>query len=385
MFEDITRVSQMAKKAVAKDPSVINATVGVLLEDNGDILFSNVFDSIIPTLTPKEKYPYEDVLGPAQLKNNVLKFLKQEKFLEKPNMTVITAGGTGALSNAISVFSNNAGLVVSELCWNNYFTIAKDFKVDIYAYNTFNDDKYDLRAFEETLDKTILEKENVIVLLNTPSHNPTGYDLSNEELESIVKIINNKVTANKKITVIVDIAYYNFGLNQNLDPFLDLNEDVNLAIAYSFSKSFGIYGFRLGSLTMISKDNETLEKLLYSHTRGKWSNPNKLGGTILGKVLSNDDLCAKVYDEIDEHMKVLTNKTTIFRNALNEFNIKTFPHINGFFLSIPVEDPENVALTLSQNGVYLTTVEGGIRVAISGVPSYRLRELAEKIALVVNK
>ena len=111
MFEDITRVSQMAKTAVAKDPSVINATVGVLLEDNGDILFSNVFDSIIPTLTPKEKYPYEDVLGPAQLKNNVLKFLKQEKFLEKPNMTVITAGGTGALSNAISVFSNNAGLV----------------------------------------------------------------------------------------------------------------------------------------------------------------------------------------------------------------------------------------------------------------------------------
>ena len=46
MFEDITRVSQMAKAAVAKDPKVINATVGVLLDDNGDILYSNVFDSI---------------------------------------------------------------------------------------------------------------------------------------------------------------------------------------------------------------------------------------------------------------------------------------------------------------------------------------------------
>ncbi len=74
-----------------------------------------------------------------------------------------------------------------------------------------------------------------------------------------------------------------------------------------------------------------------------------------------------------------------FRNALQEFDIKTFPHTNGFFLSIPVEDPENTALTLSQNGVYLTTVEGGIRVAISGVPSYRLRELAEKIADVIKK
>ena len=136
---------------------------------------------------------------------------------------------------------------------------------------------------------------------------------------------------------------------------------------------------------MISKDNEKLEKLFYSHTRTKWSNPNKLGCSVLTKVLSNDELCEKVYEEIAEHMQVLTNKTTIFRNALQEFDIKTFPHTNGFFLSIPVEDPENTALTLSQNGVYLTTVEGGIRVAISGVPSYRLRELAEKIADVIKK
>ncbi len=385
MFEDITRVSQMAKDAVAKDPSVINATVGVLLDDNGDILYSNVFDSIIPTLTPKEKFPYENVLGPDGLRNNVLKFLKQEKFLTKPNMTMITAGGTGALSNVISVFSKNAGLVVSELCWNNYYAIAKTFNVDLYTFNTFNEDKYDLKAFEVSFNKAIADKENIIVLLNTPSHNPTGYDLTNDELKAIVELVNKKVTADKKITVILDIAYYNFGINQNLDPLLELKEDVNLAIAYSFSKSFGIYGFRLGSLTMISKDNEKLEKLFYSHTRTKWSNPNKLGCSVLSKVLANDELCEQVDKEIKNHMQVLTNKTTIFRNALSELNIKTFPHTNGFFLSIPVENPENTALTLSQNGVYLTTVEGGIRVAISGVPSYRLKELAEKIAEVVNK
>lgn len=385
MFEDITRVSQMAKIAVAKDPKVINATVGVLLDDNGEILYSKVFDEIIPTLTPKEKFPYENVLGPDVLRNNVLKFLKQEKFLSKPNMTMITAGGTGALSNVISVFSENAGLVVSELCWNNYYAIAKTFNVEVFAFNTFNEDKYDLKAFEKSLDQAIEEKDNIIVLLNTPSHNPTGYDLTNDELKAMVTLVNNKVVNDKQITVILDIAYYNFGLNQNLDPLLELNENVNLAIAYSFSKSFGIYGFRLGALTMISKDNEKLEKLFYSHTRTKWSNPNKLGCSVLTKVLSNDELCEKVYEEIAEHMQVLTNKTTIFRNALQEFDIKTFPHTNGFFLSIPVEDPENTALTLSQNGVYLTTVEGGIRVAISGVPSYRLRELAEKIADVIKK
>lgn len=385
MFEDITRVSQMAKAAAAKDSKVINATVGVLLNDNEELLYSNVFDSVIPTLSAKEKFAYEDVLGPVALRNNVLKFLKQEKFLAKPNMTFITAGGTGALSNVISVFSQNAGLVVSDLCWNNYYAIAKTFKVDLYTFNTFKDDSYNLEAFDNALSKAIVEKDNIIVLLNTPSHNPTGYDLSNEELERIVEILNNKNAENKQITVILDIAYYNFGMNQNLDSLLNLNEDINLAIAYSFSKSFGIYGLRMGSLTMISKNLDVLEKQFYSHTRTKWSNPNRLACSALNKILESDELCEKVYEEIKSHMQVLTNKTTIFKEALEEFNIKTYPHTNGFFLSIPVEDPENVALKLTQKGVYLTTVVGGIRVAISGVPSYRLRELAEKIALVINE
>ena len=385
MFEDITRVSQMAKEAVAKDPTVINATVGVLLDDNGDILYSSVFDEIIPTLTPKEKFPYENVLGPDAIRNNVLKFLHQEKFLKKPNITMVTAGGTGALSNVISVYRENAGLVVSDLCWNNYYAIAKVFGVDLYNFDTFEGDGYNLKAFSESFNKAVLEKDNIIVLLNTPSHNPTGYDLTNEELEQIVEIVNNKVSAGKKITVILDIAYYNFGLNQNLDPLLNLDDEVNLAIAYSFSKSFGIYGFRLGSLTMIAKNAEDLEQVFYSHTRTKWSNPNKLGCSVLSKVLSSDELCEKVYKEIEEHMSVLANKTKIFREALEEFKIEIYPHTNGFFLSIPVENPEEVALTLSQNGVYLTTVVGGIRVAISGVPSYRLRELAERIAGVIKK
>ncbi len=385
MFEDITRVSQMAKIAAKQNPKVINATVGVLLDDNEDILYSEVFDQIIPTLTPKEKFSYEDVSGPIEIRENVLKFLHQEKFLEKKHFTMVTAGGTGALSNVISVFRENAGLVVSDLCWNNYLTMAKVFNVELYNYSTFKDDKYNLEAMGIALDKAIQTKDNIILLINTPSHNPTGYDLSNEELEKIVELVNNKVTKDKQITIILDIAYYNFGLNQNLNPLLELNENINLAIAYSFSKSFGIYGFRLGSLTMISKNVEKLEKIFYSHTRTKWSNPNRLGCSVLKKVLTSEELQDKVYMEIKKHRAILENKTNIFRTALKEFNIKTFPHTNGFFLSIPVEEPETIALKLSQNDVYVTTVSGGIRVAISGVPSTRLYELAEKIRKVISE
>ena len=61
MFQDITRVSQMAKEAAKNNERVINATVGVLLDDNGQIVYSEVFDELLSNLTPQEKYPYADV------------------------------------------------------------------------------------------------------------------------------------------------------------------------------------------------------------------------------------------------------------------------------------------------------------------------------------
>lgn len=385
MFEDITKISQMAKKAALNDPNVINATLGVLLDDNGDICYSKVFDEVSLTLTPNEKFPYENVLGPEVLRDNILKFLHQEKFLQKPNVTMISAGGTGALSNIVSVFSENGGLVVSDLCWNNYYEIAKTFKVDVYDFNTFDGENYNLKAFENAIDKAIIEKDNIIIILNTPSHNPTGYDLTNEELEQIVEMINKKVVSNKKITLVLDIAYYNFGLNQNLDPFLKISEDINLAIVYSFSKSFGIYGFRLGTLTLISKDAKELEHVFNAHSRTKWSNPNKLGCSVLTKILTNDEYCKIIYDEIEHHKQLLENKARILKTSLEENNIKTYPYMSGFFLSIPVDNPEEVALELSKKGIYLTTVVGGLRIAVSGVPSNRVDELAKRIAEVIKE
>ena len=190
MFQDITRVSQMAKEAAKNNERVINATVGVLLDDNGQIVYSEVFDELLANLTPQEKYPYADVAGPANIRNNILKFLHQEVFSDKEQFTMLTAGGTGGISNVISVFKKNAGLVVSDLCWNNYLTIAKVFGVDVYSYSMFKNEGFNTESLEEQIKKATSEKENVVVLINTPSQNPTGYDLTTDELEKVVSIVN---------------------------------------------------------------------------------------------------------------------------------------------------------------------------------------------------
>lgn len=385
MFQDITRVSQMAKEAAKNNPRVINATVGVLLDDNGQIIYSEVFDELLANLTPQEKYPYADVAGPADIRNNILKFLHQEVFMNKEQFTMLTAGGTGGISNVVSVFKENAGLVVSDLCWNNYLTIAKIFGVDVYSYPMFSNDHFNNDALEEQIKKAVSEKENVIVLINTPSQNPTGYDLTSDELTKVVNTVNKLKKEGTKITVLLDIAYYNFGINQNLDPFVSLDDDVNLAIVYSFSKSLGIYGLRLGTLTMISKNAKDLEKVFYSHSRTKWSTPNKLGCSVIEKILNNEENTKKVYKEIEEHLELLKSKTSMFKQELDNYGIKTHPYVNGFFMTIPVEDPEKTALELSQNDVYVTTSGDGVRVAMSGVPSFKLKELAKRINEVINK
>lgn len=66
--------------------------------------------------------------------------------------------------------------------------------------------------------------------------------------------------------------------------------------------------------------------------------------------------------------------------------IENFSHyMSGFFLSIPVDNPEEVALKLSKKEIYLTTVVGGLRIAVSGVPSNRVNELAKRIAEVIKE
>ena len=165
MFEDITRISKMAKEALKRNHNAINATMGVLHDDEGVVIYSKLFDELILELKPNEKYPYENVGGPDTINNNILSFLEQEDIIDRETFSIVTAGGTGALSCVMNIFNEDAGLVVTNLCWGNYLLIAKQNNVNVYGYNMFKNGKYDFDSFEKSLNESINKHHNTIILI----------------------------------------------------------------------------------------------------------------------------------------------------------------------------------------------------------------------------
>lgn len=384
MFEDITRISKMAKEALKNNPLAINATMGVLHDDNGQVMYSQVFDELISELKPNEKYPYDNVGGPDTINNNILNFLEQDDLLDRDHFSIVTAGGTGALSCVMNLFNEDGGLVVTNLCWGNYLLIAKQNGLKVHGYNMFKDGKYDFDAYESSLKESVETHKNTIILINTPSHNPTGYDMNTDELTRIVEITNKYVRENKNIVFMLDIAYYNYGINHDLSFVKKISKDIIFALVYSFSKSLGIYGLRLGTLTMASHNNEELKARCISFARGTWSSPNHMACSIVEKIITDDFYKQKVMLEIEKQKEVLKQRSEIILNELAKHDIHPCPYKNGFFITIEVEDPEQVAYKLHLKDIYVTTIANAVRIAISGIPTNRIIDITNEIINVIK-
>lgn len=384
MFEDITRICKMAKDAYKLDPTVINATMGVLHDDNGQVIYSKVFDEMIDTLVPQEKYPYDNVAGPDSINNNILNFLEQTELFPEEHFSIVTAGGTGSLSCMMNLFNDDGGLVTTNLCWGNYLLIAKQNNLEVFGYNMFKNGLYDYDSFEEQLKACMNKHKNTIILLNTPSHNPTGYDMSREELDKIVEIVNRNVTDDKHIAFMLDIAYYNYGISKDFSSFNHLNKDVTFSLVYSFSKSLGIYGLRLGTLTVRGNNLAELKARSMSFARATWSSPNKMACSIVEKIILSKENKESILEEIEYQKYVLKNRSSTMLNILEQHNIKPCPYKNGFFITIEVHDPEAVARYLFERKIYVTTISNAIRVAISGIPTNRIEEIGNQIVEAIK-
>lgn len=383
MFEDITRISKMAKEAVKRNPNAINATMGVLHNDEGVVIYSKLFDELIKELKPNEKYPYDNVGGPDTINNNILSFLGQSDIIDRDNFSIVTAGGTGSLSCVMNIFNEDAGLVVTNLCWGNYLLIAKQNNVNVYGYNMFKDGNYDFESFEESLKQSTDNHKNTIILVNTPSHNPTGYDMTNYELNKMIEIVNKY--ANKNITFMLDIAYYNYGENKDFNFIKKLDHNIVFALVYSFSKSLGIYGLRLGTLTMAGNNLEELKAKCLSFARGTWSSPNHMACSIVEKIITSPQYKEQVMKEIEYQKEVLRTRSKILLDELAKNDIKPCPYKNGFFITIEVDDPEEVAYQLHLKEIYVTTIAKAIRVAISGIPTHRIIDITNEIIKAIKK
>ena len=388
--DKIFGINNRAKAMIASEgkEKVVNATIGALLDDDGELIVLSSVNDVFKNLSPKEFAEYAPISGTPEFKKAVkqdaLRGYEPKGFVEAS----ATPGGTGAIRNTIANYTDRGdSVLVADWYWSPYGTIAAEQgrKVETFAF--FNDErKFNAEDFKIKAESLLSRQQRLVIILNTPAHNPTGYSLTTEDWNNI-KTVLEALPAEKKITLLVDVAYIDFaGDEEEYRSFLpileDMPENVLTLISHSLSKAYTLYGMRCGALICLAKTEEIAEefkRVCEFSSRASWSNCARAPQVILSKIYSDPELKAKVFEERQGYREMLLRRGRAFEKAAADCGLEMVPFDAGFFASIPCSNPDEVAARLEKEGVFLVPLAKGLRVSVASVSEEVCRMLPARI------
>ncbi|ARU05394.1 aromatic amino acid aminotransferase [Comamonas serinivorans] len=291
--------------AADTNPNKVNLGVGVYFDEAGKLPLLQCVQAAEKTLmgtpTPRGYLPIDGIAAyDAGVKNLV--FGADSEVLKAGRVATVQAlGGTGALkigADFLKQLNPAAKVLISDPSWENHralFTKA-GFEVDTYAY-------YDAAKrgvnFDGMLASLNAAAAGTIVVLHACCHNPTGYDLTPEQWEQVIAVVKAK-----NLTAFLDMAYQGFaqGLAQDgavVGKFVAAG--LNILVSTSFSKSFSLYGERVGALSVVCTDKDEAARVLSQikiTIRTNYSNPPIHGGAVVAAVLGDATLRAQWEQEL---------------------------------------------------------------------------------------
>ena len=391
--DKVFALSGRAKAAIAKKgkDAVINATVGALLDDNGDlVVMSSVVDAI-KTLTPADYAEYAPITGTPAFKEAVVKALFGKYKPSGFTQVCVTPGGTGSITSVIKNYSQVGDCVLThDWCWANYRNIASEHGRKLATFRFFNEEgRFDSEDLENRLNELAVHQDQVVLMLNTPAHNPTGYSLSQEDWDKVIRIVNKAAC---KVVLFLDVAYIDYaGEEDEVRAFIPqlakLGEHVLTIFGYSASKTLTAYGMRCGAIVCMARNEEDAEEFRraaeYS-ARSTWSNCNRSAMVVMGKIYSDPELQAKVDEERRMYRNMLLERGRIFEKTLTDNGIKCVPFDAGFFVTIACDDPAGVGKKLEEQDIFCLALAKGIRVSIASISKEKCVKCAEAIAKLLK-
>lgn len=223
--------------------------------------------------------------------------------LDEGRVAAIQAlGGSGALKVAAELARAGLGAtraVVSDPTWANHVAILEGagFQVGTYRYHDAAGHRVDVDAM--VADLASLEPGTVVVL-HACCHNPTGYDLAADDWRRVAEACRAG-----GLLPLVDMAYQGFadGLEADrlaVDVFVASGQ--RFLVANSFSKNLGLYGERVGALSVVCASADEARRVtsqMARLVRTIYSNPPTHGARIVSMVLDDDELRPQWLDELD--------------------------------------------------------------------------------------
>ncbi|QBF25793.1 aspartate/tyrosine/aromatic aminotransferase [Pseudomonas tructae] len=293
-----------------------------------------------------------------------------------------TPGGTGALRLAAEFIAHclpGRGIWLSDPTWPIHETIFAGAGLNVRHYPYVGaDNRLNVAGMLAALEAA---PKGDVVLLHACCHNPTGFDLSQDDWRAVLEVVRRR-----ELLPLIDFAYQGFGDGLEEDAWavrLFAAELPELLITSSCSKNFGLYRDRTGALLVCSHDAEKLVDVrsqLALLARNLWSTPPDHGAAVVAQILGDADLKRLWIEEVDAMRQRIAELRVGLVHALAPHGLsERFAHIaeqRGMF-SYTGLSPEQVKHLRVRHSVYMV---GTGRANIAGADAARLEALAAAIA-----
>ncbi|MPQ58207.1 aminotransferase class I/II-fold pyridoxal phosphate-dependent enzyme [Duganella sp. FT27W] len=288
-----------------QNPAKINLGVGVYYDDNGKVpllaCVQKAEEILIAAPAPRTYLPIEGLAAYDKAVQELVFGADSAVIQEKRAITVQAIGGTGALkigADFLKRFAPDAQVYISDPSWENHRALFESagFAVNNYSY-------YDPATHGVNFAGMIADIKAMpagsIVLLHACCHNPTGADLTSAQWDEVIAAVTTG-----GLVPFLDMAYQGFGAGIAEDGavvrrFADAGGP--LLVSNSFSKSFSLYGERVGALSVVAASGEEAARLMSQVkrvVRTNYSNPPVHGGKVVATVLTTPELRQLWEDEL---------------------------------------------------------------------------------------
>jgi aromatic-amino-acid transaminase len=361
-----------------KDPRAdkINLSIGIYFDDAGRLpamaAVREAETQMAQTLGAK---PYLPMVGAANYREQIqhLLFGADHEALRSGRVaTIQTLGGSG-------------GLKVSDPTWDNHRAMFEGAGFAVHTY-PYHDPVTGGLRFDAMLEAIRGLPRHSIVLLHACCHNPTGVDLSADQWRALIPVL-----AERELLPYVDIAYQGFGDGVEADAYaIRALADAGIAffVANSFSKSFSLYGERVGGLSVVcptAAEAGLVLGQLQVAVRKNYSSPPTHGSQIVARVLGTPALRQSWIAELGAmRERMLAMRARLHAVLSAKVPGRDFGYIlsqRGMF-SYTGLSVEQVDVLREQHGVYV--LRSG-RLCVAGLNSGNVEATATAMAAVLAR
>jgi aromatic-amino-acid transaminase len=296
--------------AADTNPKKVNLGVGVYCDDNGKLpllaCVRTAEEDMMKTPTARGYLPIDGIAAYDSAVKGLVFGASSEAVTSGRVATIQAIGGTGGLkvgADFLKKLNPNAKVLISDPSWENHRALFTNAGFVVESYPYYDAEKQGVN-FEGMLAALESAPAGTVIVLHACCHNPTGYDITAAQWQQVIAAVKSK-----NLVAFLDMAYQGFGHGITEDGAVIgkfVEAGLTFFVSTSFSKSFSLYGERVGALSVLCENKEEASRVLSQLKiviRTNYSNPPTHGGAVVAAVL-NDPARRAVWEQELTEMRV---------------------------------------------------------------------------------